>query len=392
MSPLRRTLLGLAIGFLGFQAVAAPPVDQRLLVNGRINDHPVRFAFDTGSAAEIIVSPPAITKLKLTVEHPPAPNAPAGLTNTGVTAPVKLDILGKTFSDTRLQVLDVPDFLEWQMDGFIGWPALRQNIVIIQVADRKWSLADHLPAPVRNTARVGMYSSQDVLVLDAGRRPQHVAIFVDTGMSDGVKLAPQLWRAWRAAHPRAPTTLNSYFTPGAGLVVAEECWADEIELGTLTLHDVPVQPASASDLAAVPQDYAATLGLVALARVDLAVDSPHGTATVTPRSEAPLPYPHNRLGAVFVPPDLNHDELIAHVEPDTPAAAAGIRDGDHLIRIDDTDVTRWRADPSVRPGIRFLSRPAGTRYRLTMRRGGKTIVIDATLRDILKPRHTQSKS
>jgi len=73
-----------------------------------------------------------------------------------------------------------------------------------------------------------------------------------------------------------------------GTQIAEEAWADEIQLGSLTLTDVPVHPANTAEAQAGPR-YAGTLGLYALARMNLVLDGKHKVAYAQAR---PLPGPY----------------------------------------------------------------------------------------------------
>jgi len=75
------------------------------------------------------------------------------------------------------------------------------------------------------------------------------------------------------------------------------------------------------------------------------------------------------------------NDLLAHVAKDSPAAQAGIRDGDVLLKIDQLDVTPWRTQPGFFHSTDF-GPGFGDETSLTLRRGGKTIAIDVMLRNI----------
>ena len=180
-------------------------------------------------------------------------------------------------------------------------------------------------------------------------------------------------------------TEHADFIPASGLVVGDEVWATEISLGPLVLTEVPLIEASRTDIGLGGADYQATLGLTALKRLDLILDGKKGLAYLHLRKSPPLPYQHNRLGAVFTPLSLEGGDLLAHVAEGSPAEKAGIRPGDILLKIDDLDVTRWHSDPSILPLSRFWERPAGTKLQLTCTRGQDTITINVVLVDILGP-------
>ena len=69
----------------------------------------------------------------------------------------------------------------------------------------------------------------------------------------------------------------------------------------------------------------------------------------------------------------------------SPAYAAGIRDGDVLLRIGQRDVTNWRADAEF-PRLVFPRSPvhgaAGTQLELTLKRGEETLSTTADEEEI----------
>jgi S1-C subfamily serine protease len=138
-------------------------------------------------------------------------------------------------------------------------------------------------------------------------------------------------------------------------------------------------------LGSSPQaQYQATIGLTALKRLNIIIDGNHGIAFLRSKQTPPLPYEHNRLGAVFVPPDMQSDHIIAHVIVGSPAYEAGIRDGDVLLKEGEQDVTNWR-DPKIKINSPFREQPAGTKLELTLKRGDKVFKTTAVLRNILPP-------
>src|SRR5208283_2475928 len=125
-----------------------------------------------------------------------------------------------------------------------------------------------------------------------------------------------------------------FFTPGEGLVVREESWADRITFGPLVLTCVPVMEATPTEEASGGPHFEGELGLAALKRLDLIVDGGNGRAYLRTKTTAPPPYRHNRLGAEFVPTESPGSELVARVAGGSPAEEAGIRDGDVLLKLD----------------------------------------------------------
>ena len=112
------------------------------------------------------------------------------------------------------------------------------------------------------------------------------------------------------------------------------------------------------------------------------IDGPSGTLYTKAATDLRTRFEYNRLGAVFAPVDMEQVDLVATVAPNSPAAAAGIRDGDRLLAVADLDCTAWRTDPRVMPISRFFDLPAGTKIPLTLGRGTETYTVEVTLAEI----------
>jgi hypothetical protein len=284
---------------------------------------------------------------------------------------------------TRFRVYDPPAFLDMGFDGVVGWGPLRRNRFQVDAEARTVTWLPKVPREALTWAKLRLVRRSPCLELELPRsNGPPSTLFVDTGNYTGVGLSPQGWQDWRRSHPGAPITLTALFTPSAGLLVKEESWANRLELGPVVLTDVPVT--EAIPLAVIAPHFRASLGLAALKRVEMVIDGRGGVAYLRPKQTTAPAYEHNRLGAVFVPAALS-DDLTAQVVEGSPAAEAGIRTGDVLLKIADVDVTRWRTDPTVLPLSRFWARPAGTKLALTLRREGQPFKAAPTLRDILSP-------
>ena len=126
-------------------------------------------------------------------------------------------------------------------------------------------------------------------------------------------------------------------------------------------------------LSFIQTNYEATLGFAALKRLDIVIDGKHGITYLRPKRTPSLPYNHNRLGAVFVPRDLQDNDattLVAHVVANSPAYEAGIRNGDILLNQEVNGT---------------FEQPAGTEVHFKLRRDDKVFKTTAILRNILPP-------
>lgn len=359
--------------------VAANAADESILVSAKINNKPVRFIFDTGCKFPVVLFPAAAKKLGLKFTPPDYQHDKMPV---GTTELCDLDF-SNTHVRTSVGILDSPDYYKWNADGIIGWPAFSQNIFCLDAAKREIILLTNVPAESLTWTKLRI-KTDPLFILEIPDARSTKFVSVDTGKDRGIVLNPKKWQEWKAAHANQPTTLDASYMPVAGLVVKEESFARQISLGPLEMTDVPIMESNQHEMA-VGSQFEATLGVAALERLDIIIDGKDGFAYLRPKKTPPLPYEHNRLGAVFVPRDLQGDDAIAHVAENSPAFDAGIRSGDVLLKIGELDVTKWRTDPNVLPLSRFWDSPAGTKLEFTLKRDDIIFKATATLRNILPP-------
>lgn len=381
---MRRRPLWLALLLMS----AALRADDRVLVPAKVNGQDVQLWFDTGFGAGFGLWRAIADQWKLKLEAPP----PGFVTKPGEialakTEPIPLEIFGQTLPALPFFVMEPPSYIPTASAGLVGWAAVRDNIIALRLGEAHVSTLPSLPADTRRWTKLAVDHERPTLVLflPAPAGKPAAAVLVDTGMDDGVHLAPAKWREWRAAHRRSPATMDAHVTLMTGLVVREQCWADDLDLGGLTLHGVVVSEAESGEMDAVGPNFLATFGYGALRRLDLTVDARNGVAYARSRTDRGVGFEHNRLGVVFVPASPDNEALVAHVAVNSPAAAAKIRDGDVLLKIDQLDVTPWRTQPGILPLGRFWSQPANTKLALTLRRGAQVTRVEVVLKDILGP-------
>lgn len=382
---LSRILLLLALALAPVTNVLA---DDRISVDAKINDRLIKLAIDTG-ADSLFLFQGSMVRLGVKTTPPPAGlSLKPGELAAGLTEPVKFELFGSVSRDFRLKVLDHPPSMPPDVDGAIGWKNIRKNLWILRGASRQLHFLKKIPAETAGWIKLREVKERNILTLELTQNgiEAPLRLGIDTGLDSGVRLAPAAWARWRNEHARAPVTLEAFYMPVAGLVVAEQAWADELNLGGLVLRGVSVTCMNATEEIVWGSNTHASLGLEAVSRVDTVLDGKNGVAYMKPlQTPAAIPA-HNRLGAVFAPVDPDTgDDLVGYVAAHSPAEKAGIKAGDVLLKIDELDVTGWRTQPGVLPLSRFFSRAAGTRLLLTLRRGNETLVCSAVLQDILGP-------
>ena len=373
-----RVLLTIALCF--FWARVSTAYD-RLVINAKVNDQAVRLGFDTGAECSVLFGQVA-RRINLSWTDPP-PNAKvaAGEVPMGVSEECRLTI-GATATQFRFRIFDLPAYLARDIDGVLGWGDTMSNILRIDADAKKLSALQRLPRNIGLWTKWDLRDGVDILAIKLpNAAEQGGTICIDTGSHSGVELSAKRWKDWRHEHKEQQFTLEASYSPYGGLRVSEEFWADKLAFGQFSITNVPVsQSFSGIDLSVT--NHQATLGLFALTRLDVIIDGENSALYTRPASNPKSKYQYNRIAAVFVPRNINSEQLVAHVVERGSAYEAGIRNGDVLVKIDDLDATNWRTDPKVLPLSRFWSRPAGTTLELSLLRDGKPFKAKVELREI----------
>jgi len=348
--------------------------DERIWIEAKINNKPVRFFVDTGSGNPIVLYSTAVKRLGLkTMPSPPSYHTVTGIVEK-ITVPVDLDIASIKES-AYLPVYKVPNDYHWPEDGVIGWPYIRQHFnqypLLLDLATNKLEWLTNLPAGIESWSKFPLQTNLNILALQISRQNDKASLLIfDTGAYCGVKLGHDKFHEW-TMHTNGAITLDSYMTSYGYPVIAALEWAKDISVGSLKITDVPVEGADPNEIASgtsTNTQFVATFGLAALKRLEIIIDNQNNIVYLRPKKTQPLPYEHNRLGAVFAPkyPDANNN--VAYVITGSPAYEAGIRDGDILL------------NPEA---IKSYEQPAGTKINLKLKRGDKIFKTTATLRNLL---------
>ncbi len=291
----RGPLACLAAAFLFAGCVSEPATPRVVFTKLAINGQPVQMMLDTGAASTVLYSA-AANRVGLNFA-PPRHDVVAGAFEiiVGMSEPAQVTAGAQPFT-ARLPVFTLPPSSRLPSsasgeDGVIGWPEVRDNILVFDAAHRTVRSVAQLPEETSGWLKLKVRPHSTLLLETPLSNGKAGAILVDTGAPQGVQLTPAKWQEARAAHPKAPLTTVNHSTWSIGSFAAQAMWADEIKLGALILTDVPVEnmpdaEAAWLNKAASGAEVAGIIGLRALTRMDLVVDGKNGFAYVRPRPPA----------------------------------------------------------------------------------------------------------
>jgi hypothetical protein len=383
-----KRLCSVALLFL-FLVSGAIAEESRILMDSYINGQPVKLAFDTGAEGPTLFGQ-AADRLKLSVKEPPddVVNEP-GKVKLRLTEECKFQLTeGGTENSLRFAVVDLPGHIKPNFDGVLGWSCFRDWMVEMNPSSRSVKIRDTIHFDKSEWKCLDIRTDLNILVVKTSSDDAlQDGLLIDTGSPVGLTVRKELWQQLTGDSDDSNITLSAMYFPSVGLVVNEEKWIHETTFGDLLLHDIPVMIDTETNPWLIKEGIDGTMGMWALSCYTWIVDVPAGKIYFKQNDLMRIPevYKYNRLGAVFVPEDIQTtNALIAHVIESGPAYKAGIRDGDELLKIGQLDATKWRTDPNVMPLSRFWEKPAGTQIDLTLMRNGEKKNIAVTLEEIFK--------
>jgi hypothetical protein len=290
MQKLFRGLLpGLAFALAG---CAGHQAQTRVVFpNTSINRHPARMFLDTGAESTVLFDAPA-RRLGLKSDEISEPT-PVTIGAQTFTAPIP--IFGFPWY-YRLALFTVKSLA---VDGLVGWPEVRGNILVFDADQRKLQSVDQLPPETAGWLKAKIVPDRWLLLEIPMEDGQKGTLQVDTGSPFGVEMPPEQWKQWKTAHPKARTKSHLGGVLSFGIGIFHAAWADEMKLGALTLTDVAVQDMPAgqgvfihSKAPGSKQVWA--IGMDALTRMDLIVDCKTGFAYLHPKPPPGPPSPRVR--------------------------------------------------------------------------------------------------
>lgn len=347
---------------LSAEPVPIEIVDDHVLVRGTLNGSAVRLVLDTG-ASHVAVSPEAAAAAgirEIGEARFGAFGGEQGSARSGVADSVGIG--PAVAKDVATFIFPIPPVFE--ADGFLGLSFLRRFTVRLDHEQRTLSFAPSSSSALKGGGEGVAMQDDGRLVVQAEVDGVPAKLVLDTGAGQSLILRP--WfvdrERLRARYPKRLAVVT-----GGGLLGAthgEIARLRTLELGGHTLTNVFVE-FEAGTLHR-PDDIAGYVGAGVLSRFNLTFDPAGKRIWFEPNSSyanAQVPSATVRSGLVWMP-----EGTVADVVPGSPAAEAGVRQGDRLLAVDGVPVQTLKFT-----GVkRALRAEPGTRVSLRLQTDGAT--------------------
>ncbi|GGF18106.1 aspartyl protease family protein [Hymenobacter cavernae] len=319
-----------------------------IIVSAKLNGQgPFNFLLDTGAASSIITDPKLGQALGLQSKNS---YSLAGVgTKAPVTAyrtkPVRVDLAGIeapafTFITVTENVLDLASLMGTPVHGILGYDLFRSFVVTIQPRLSRVTFTDPaLAQPPKGKRWTSLplrledakpYITTNVVLGDSQTVP--LKLVVDTGAGHALSLEtasdPRLQLPANRVRSELGRSLSGPIMGYLGRVQA-------LQLGCYQVRSLLTSFPDSSNLAhriQVPRN--GTLGFETLRRFDIVIDYPHNQLLLRPNGLQRQPFEHDMSGVRLLASGPDYREYtIASIEPNSSAAAAGLRQNDKLVLV-----------------------------------------------------------
>jgi Aspartyl protease/PDZ domain len=349
-------------------------------VNG---SEPCVFILDTGAGVSVmnrsVVSEMRITPVELGERG--SFGFGEGKTKVAVGKNVTFGLGDLNFQVANVLVLQLDDLesaVGRRVFGILGYELFNRYVVELDHAARTIKLYDPkdytYAGPGETVALTIRDNSLRVQAhLAIGRREAITGDFaLDTGMSGPLSLNSPVVKKYGVIEPGQPV-FSMYGGIGGQLRFAPGR-VTMLQLGSLSLHDVPVLFSQATTGASSSGDYLGTIGAAVLSRYKMIFDCPHHRLTLESLPSLADPFREDASGMVLsaTSPDFKTIRVRTVFE-NTAAWNAGLREGDGIASVNGQPASELDLEK-----IRQMLAQPEQKFDLEVRRGDQTLQVKLT--------------
>jgi hypothetical protein len=363
-----------------------------IFVRTRINNsQPLSFALDSGASFPVVIDSRRARDLglklqgNLTLEG----GAGAGTFEVAMTSGVSvsfggLELSGQTAAVFALGSLEA--IAGRPLDGLIGRDLFTRYVVEIDYLGKKISLyapqtytysgtGESIPIALR-----GDYLFVPAKIGLPGRPPLEGQFLVDTGggFVTAILNAP-FARSRGVPAPTQGAVLDSSLSGLGGQISLHVCRATSFALGKLAIREPVIYVSQDRGGALATADFDGVIGGEILRRFKVIFDYSRRRLILEPNIHYPEPVEYDMSGVRLRAGGSDFRSFtLSQVLENSPAAHAGLREGDLLYTIDGAPASSFSLDEIYQ----MLKQP-GREYKLSIRRGSETLSVTIKLKRLI---------
>ena len=355
-----------------------------VLVQARVNNsQPLWFALDSGASFPFVInsSRARALQLKLQDHFTLRGGAGAGTLEADMTKGILVNISGMDFRDETAAVFDlssVESIAGRRLDGLIGRELLTRFVVEIDYTSNKINLYDPEKYTYSGAGEIISLGMKGDYLFVAGKidMPDRPAVegrfLVDTGGGFvTLVLNAPFARSRNLPAPTRPMVLDRSLLGLGGDIRLLVTRATCVALGKLLIREPIVYVSQDSGGALASSEFDGLIGGELLRKFNLIFDYPRGRLILEPNANyaARVEYDMSGIRLRTEGSDFRTFRVYQILE-NSPAARAGLREGDVITAIDAAPAKKFSLDQ-----IYQMFKQEGREYELSLRRRGQTVSL-----------------
>jgi len=341
---------------------------------------PFWFELDSGFQ-NCAVDRAVASRLGLRIGETQHREAPGGVIERATISGARLRVGGHEIPDAAISALDLSPFGMFfgrRPDGILGYDFFRTYVVEIDYEKNVLTLFDaasyrhpgHAASVAIDTTLRQPYVTATVVGRDGQRATGRFEI--DTGSMDALNINTPFAMA-NGMRLSGPGIFSARGRSIGGETEAVLMRVESLDIDGLTLQ-APVASVVRDDV-----DRAGQISGETLRRFTATFDYSRGVLHLVKNSRFNSPFDFDMAGWFIVAsgPNLDGRQVFVVIES-SPAAAAGVKEGDILLRVDARDAKSYSLDE-----LRALFRRPARKHSIEIQRGGATLIVNITTKRLL---------